>query len=139
MTTPLDATLVAEHAAVYVLASLGSATSESAQPDLSSTLRDAYTRHRTRRDELTARIRELGEDPPAAAPAYALPPLADPEQVRRSARRLEDACAQAYAAQVAATSGVDREWAVAALRDAALRVLDLGGDAEPFPGAPELG
>lgn len=139
MTTPLDDTLAAEHAAVYVLASLGSATSESSEPDLSTLLREAFTRHRTRRDKLTARIRELGEEPPAAAPAYALPPLADADQVRRSARRLEDSCAQAYAAQVAATSGADRAWAIAALRDAAGRVLDLGGDAESFPGAPDLG
>jgi hypothetical protein len=140
--TPLQAlqqTLAGEHAAVYVYGVLGGRVSASAQPELAARLTSAYTTHRGRRDHLGARVRAHGGEPVAAQVSYRLPGVArTTAQLVDAARVTERRCADVYAAAVAGTSGVDREWAVAALIDAAVRGLALGGAAEPFPGAPEL-
>ena len=63
MTTELDAlqaTLAAEHAAVYVYGLLGSRTSQSAEPELYVALRAAYEAHRERRDTADRRDRGAG-------------------------------------------------------------------------------
>jgi hypothetical protein len=137
-TAALQTALAAEHAAVYVYGVLGGQTSQSAQPALFSAVSDAYVTHRGRRDQLSAEISDLGADPVAAAAAYDVPDALDsPAAVARAARRLEDGCAAAYAALVASTTAHRRRWAVAALEDAAVRVLAFRGTPETFPGADE--
>lgn len=137
-TDPLDATLAAEHAAVHVYGALAARVSVSAEPALAASLREAFAVHRTRRDELTAAIRAAGAEPVAAAPAYAVPEVTSAAAIRRAAAQVETACSAAYAAQVAATSGEWRAWAITALADAALRSVGFGAAETPFPGAPEL-
>lgn len=134
-TDALQSTLEAEHAAVYVYAVLvGRGDTALAAP-----LWAAYREHRDRRDELTAMLRDTGQEPVAAAPAYELPARLDtPARVRRAAVAAERAGAEAYAALVAAATGELRSWGVSALTASAVRELTLGAAPTAFPGAPEL-
>ncbi len=140
--TPLEAvqaSLRAEHAAVYLYGVLGARTSASAEPALAGLVRDTYGLHLRRRDELEAMVRELGGRPAIAATAYRLPSsLRRPEQVRTAALGIESRCAQTYAQQVGSTTGPQRRWGLAALTDAAVRQLQLGGQPDDYPGLPEL-
>jgi hypothetical protein len=43
-----------------------------------------------------------------------------------------------YAAMVGSTSQANRQWAIDALLDAAVRELSFGGEPDTFPGIPEL-
>lgn len=131
----LQSTLEAEHAAVYVYAALVGRGDTA----LAAALWAAYREHRDRRDELTALLRDAGEEPVAAAPAYQLPARLDtPARVRRAAVAAERAGAEAYAALVAAGTGDLRSWGVSALTASAVRELTLGAAPTAFPGAPEL-
>ncbi len=134
----VQATLAAEHAAVYVYGALGAQTSRSAQATLYADLSAAYAQHRARRDLLTRTVVDLGADPVPAAPSYELPVRLDtPARVTRAARELEEGCAATYASLVANTAGARRRWAVNALNDAAVRVLAFRGTPEMLPGADE--
>lgn len=136
---PLQATLAGEHAAVYVYGVLGGRVSASASPELATQLRSAYVTHRGRRDQLTAMIRDVGEQPVAAEVSYQLPSPARSEgQCRQAAAEIEERCASVYASMVGTTSRANRQWAIDALADAAVRQLTFGGDAVAFPGVPEL-
>jgi glutamate/tyrosine decarboxylase-like PLP-dependent enzyme len=135
----LQETLAGEHAAVYVYGVLGGRVSVSASPDLARELRTAYTTHRGRRDQLIAMIRAAEEQPVAARVSYELPsPARNDLQCRRAAAETESRCAEVYAAMVGTTSRANRQWAIDALTDAAVRHLTFGGDAAAFPGVPEL-
>lgn len=140
--TPLEAlqsTLAGEHAAVYVYGVLGGRVSTSAEPALSAALRAAHDVHRVRRDQVTAMVRATGEDPVAAAVSYELPNPADTaRRCRRAAALLEERCAGVYAAMVGSTARANRQWAIDALTDAAVRGLGFGVEPDPWPGAPEL-
>jgi len=140
--TPLEAlqaTLAGEHAAVYVYGVLGGRTSVSTQPELAAGLRAAYDVHRSRRDQVTAMIRAKGEEPVAAEVSYELPNDADtPGRCRRAAAEVEQRCTEVYAAAVGSTSRANRQWAIDALADAAVRQLSFGADPTSFPGVPEL-
>ena len=110
--TPLEAlqqTLAGEHAAVYVYRALAGRVSASAQPTLATGLSSAYTTHRGRRDQLTD-----------------------------AALLTEERCAEVYASMVGSTARVNRQWALEALTDAAVRQLSFGGRPAAFPGLPEL-
>lgn len=134
-TQPLQTTLAAEHAALYVLGALGAQTSQSASPALFAALTDAYEAHRARRDQLDRWLRDRGAEPVAAAPAYDLPAdLATPAAVTARAREVEAACATTYGALVAQVDGQLRRWGVAALTDAAMRGLGFGAAPTPLPG-----
>jgi hypothetical protein len=134
----VQATLAAEHAAVYVYGALGAQTSRSTQAALYDDISAAYAQHRARRDLLTRTVVDLGADPVAAAASYELPARLDtPARVMRTARELEEGCAATYAALVANTAGARRRWAVTALNDAAVRVLAFRGTPEMLPGADE--
>ncbi len=137
-TDALQLTLAAEHAAVSVFATfLGRLPAGS---PLAGAVSAAYAEHRSRRDDLTARLRDAGEEPVVAAPAYRLPArLRTVAGVRVAAQRAERAASQAYAALVAETTADDRSWAVSALTASALRALTLGDRPAAFPGAAELG
>lgn len=131
----LQATLAAEHAAVWVYGVLGAQTSASEEPDLHAVLTEAYTLHRSRRDELTRALRDLGQEPVAAAASYETPtPIRSPRHRRDAAIELEDGCATTYAALVAHSIDQQRAWAIAALADAAVRRVRLGGAPEELPG-----
>ncbi len=135
----LQTTLAAEHAAVYLYGVLGAQTSQSAERALYDALVDGYRRHRSHRDLLTGYVVEAGAVPVAAAAAYELPgPLADADQVRRSALGVEESCAAAYSSLVANSVRSHRRWAITALTDAAVRQLSFGGTPQHFPGAPDL-
>lgn len=140
--TPLEAlqsTLAGEHAAVYAYGVLGGRVSASAEPALSAALRAAHDVHRVRRDQVTAMVRSAGEEPVAAAVSYALPNRADTTgRCRRAAAELEGRCAEVYAAMVGSTARANRQWAIDALTDAAVRALTFGVEPGPWPGAPEL-
>jgi hypothetical protein len=136
----LQATLAAEHAAIYLYGDAGAHTSQSAEPALFDTITLLYRTHRGYRDHLRLLIADHGATPVAAAPAYVLPrQLATPAAVRRHALRTEQDCSEVYAALVANTAGTDRGWAIAALVGAASARILLGGEVETFPGAAELG
>lgn len=133
--SPLQDALAGEHAAVYVFAVLGAQTSASSQPDLYERLLAAYTWHRGCRDRLVATLTARDQAPVAAAPSYSLPnAVASPAQVGAAARVTEQRVAGAYGRLVQETVGGDRAWAVALLREAALRELVLGGSPGTFPG-----
>lgn len=131
----LQDVLAAEHAAVYVYSVLGAQTSQSTQPSLYARVTSAFVTHRARRDALLVRIGQLGGDPVAASPAYAVPAdLSRPDRIDAVALKLETACAATYAYAVASTTGHDRSWATTALVDAAAREVGFGGRPEAFPG-----
>lgn len=135
----LQATLAGEHAAVYVYGVLGGRVSVSASPELANDLRTAYTTHRGRRDQVIAMIRAVDEEPVAAEVSYELPsPARTDEQCRRAAAEIESRCAEVYASLVETTSRANRQWAIDALTDAAVRALTFDGEASAFPGVPEL-
>ncbi len=135
----LQEALAGEHAAVYVYGVLGGRVSSSAAPELAGLLTSAYTTHRGRRDQLTARVRAAGGDPVAAELSYRLPnPSLTTAQLAAAARVTERRCAAVYATTVGSTSNSARAWALAALEDAAVRELSFGGSPADFPGAPEL-
>jgi predicted DNA-binding ribbon-helix-helix protein len=117
----LQATLAAEHAAVYVLTLIGSRTSASAERELYTALRAAYEAHRESRDALIGEIAGL-----------------DTTDGRyQAALAVEHACASTYAALVGATSGDRRLEAIGLLNDVAARELSFRGTPEIFPGADE--
>ena len=135
----MQRTLAAEHAAVYVYGALGAQTSSSATPALFTAISAAYTEHRARRDVLSRAITDLGAIPVAATPSYALPErLGTPDAVTRTARGVEEGCAETYAYLVANSVGAKRRWAVEALTNAAVRGLVFRGTPEMFPGADEF-
>lgn len=131
----LQTTLAAEHAAVWLYGVLGGQTSASAEAALHALLTQTYALHRSRRDELTRVLRDLGEEPVAAAPSYRTSgELRTPDERRAAALEVEDACATTYADLVANSVQDQRRWAVTALVDAAVRRVRFGGAPEELPG-----
>jgi len=135
----LQTTLAGEHAAVYVYGVLGGRVSASAEPQLAADLRAAYDVHRGRRDQVVAMVRAAGATPVEAEVSYEVPtPAERPAQCRRAAAEIEARCAEVYASAVGSTARANRQWAIDALTDAAVRGLSFGMDSAPFPGVPEL-
>ena len=131
----LQTTLAAEHAAVWLYATLGGQTSASAQPALFDSVTASYTQHRGRRDQLVRWIRDGGETPVASESGYELPNrLRTPAEIKSAALQIEQRCATTYANQVARTVAEERAWATTALIDAAVREIDFGGHPEDLPG-----
>lgn len=136
--TPLEAlqaTLAAEHAAVYLTGVMGAQTSQSEQPVLYRNLLGAYRTHRRRRDQLTLLISTGGADPVAAQVAYDLPALGTVAELNDAALQLERRIATTYAQLIENTSGAERRWALAALENAAVVQLEFRGTPETFPGS----
>lgn len=134
-TPALQATLAAEHAAVWLFTTLGGQTSQSSQPQLFDSVTNAYTQHRGRRDLLVRWIRDAGETPVAAEVAYELPNrLRTPAEVKAAGLDIERRCAATYSNLVARTVADEREWAVNALIEASLRELEFGGTPQDLPG-----
>jgi hypothetical protein len=136
----LQATLADEHAAVYTYGVLGARTSQSATPTLYDALTSGYRRHRARRDQLQVLVEEAGGEPVAAAAAYELDGrLLRAPQVEAAARELEVASVERLTALVAQSSGTVREWGLTEAIWSAAWQLELGGEPQTWPGAPELG
>jgi hypothetical protein len=140
--TPLEAlqaTLAGEHAAVWVYGAIGGRVSVSRHPDLAARVRTAYTKHRGRRDQVVAMIRAVGATPVASKVSYELPDAArTPAQLTRAALDVERRCTAVYADMVGSTSRANRQWAIDALVDSAVRQLGFGGSPDAFPGLSEL-
>ncbi len=136
--TYLDAlqdALAAEHAALFVVGYLGAQTSASAQPELFDDLTTSYTAHRTLRDDLAERVRELDAEPVAAATAYDIEDVGgDATRIRRRALALERACTATYGFLVASSPSAERGSAVDALVESALREVTFGGRPRLLPG-----
>ncbi len=116
-TDALGTALAAEHAAIFGYGVVGAHLDKAGQ-DLA---RSAEAAHRARRDAVETRMVAATATPPTSAPAYALPfPVIDRASAIRLAVTLEDGCAHAWHAALAATSGADRKIAVNALVDCAV-------------------
>ncbi|MEU8031158.1 ferritin-like domain-containing protein [Streptomyces sp. NPDC049099] len=132
--TALQASLAAEHAAVYGYGVVGGRIGAARRAEA----RAAYDAHRARRDALILEVRDLGGQPVAANAAYALPfPVPDSVAAVRLAARLEERVAGVYADLVRAATGTRRGAAAAALREAAVRAVRWSGESVAFPGLAE--
>lgn len=130
----LQAALAAEHAAVYGYGVVGGRIAGKRHAEA----RSAYDAHRARRDELARAVRDLGGEPVAADPAYALPfTVRDGATAVRLAGHLEDGVAGVYSDLVRASSGERRRAAADALREAAVRAVRWRGGSVAFPGLAE--
>ncbi len=135
----LQVTLGDEHAALYTYGVLGARTSQAATPALYDALTAGFRRHRARRDRLRVLVEEAGGDPVAAAAAYELDgPLLRTGQVQAAALATEESSAEVLLALVAQSVGSVREWALAEATWSATWQLQLGGEPQTWPGAPEL-
>jgi len=131
----LQTVLAGEHAAVYLYGVLGGQVSRSEHPRLAALVSSSYATHIARRDALDALLVAHHATPVASASAYRLPADVDtPDGARALARRIEGRCLQLYGQAVESTSAADRTWAIAALRGAALDVLEYGARPTDFPG-----
>lgn len=135
----LQATLAAEHASLYTYGVLGARASQADTPALYDALTVAYRRHRARRDQLRTMVEEAGGEPVVAAAAYELDGrLLRSTQVQAAALAREVASAESLTALVAQSSGTVRGWAITEAIWSATWQLELGGDPQTWPGAPEL-
>jgi hypothetical protein len=138
--TALQTCLAAEHAAVYGYGAVGGRLAGTkATDDIVDRADQAYEWHRSQRDLLDHRLRDLGSDPIAAEPAYALP--ITPEtvgQCERLARYVENRCSAAYAYAVGLAAPDRRGLLVANLGQSALLAAEWGARLTAFPGRPDL-
>lgn len=131
----LQAALAGEHTAVYLYAVLGAQTSATSEPTLFTKIDKAYSTHRKNRDDLVGMIGRRGADPVAAKASYQLPnAVSSPAEVTAVALQVETRLVDIYGQLVGSTAGADRQFAIGALTEAALRALRFGAKPEPFPG-----
>ncbi|KRF17899.1 hypothetical protein ASG90_06110 [Nocardioides sp. Soil797] len=134
-TSALQTALAAEHAAVWLYATLGGQTSQSSQAKLFEVVSSGYTAHRGRRDQLVRWIRDAGESPVPSEVGYELPNrLRTPGEVKAAGLQIEQRCAATYSDLVARTVDDERTWAINALIDTGLRELEFGGTPQDLPG-----
>jgi Domain of unknown function (DUF4439) len=127
----LQATLAAEHAAIYGYGIAGAHLTGTA---LARATTD-WTGHQVAADKLAALLRSSGVSPTTAAVAYRVPRVVStPAQAVVLAAALEDQVASAYLALVAASGPSLRVLAAHEVRDAALRAASWRGHTVPFPG-----
>lgn len=131
------AALTAEYAAIWAYGPIGVRLTGPAR----QAARDAEAAHRRRRDDLVLHLSGTGGDLPADQAGYTLPfPVTDQPSALRLAVEIEDRTAGFWRAAVAATSGAERERALAALVDCAIRATRWRRTAGttpltvPFPG-----
>ncbi|MFC0006177.1 ferritin-like domain-containing protein [Micromonospora siamensis] len=136
-TPALTAALTAEYAAIYAYGPIGVRLSDAAR----SAARAAEAAHRNRRDALVLQLSAGGAEVPADHAGYALPfPVTDRASALRLAVEIEDRTAGFWRAALAETEGADRNRALAALTDCALRatrwrrVAGVTPLTVPFPG-----
>ena len=84
-------------------------------------------------------LRTAEAEPVASEVSYDLPtPATSTEELTAAALLLEQRCSAVYADMVGSTSGANRQWALEALEDAAVRSLSFGAEPDAFPGIAEL-
>ncbi|MEV1328966.1 ferritin-like domain-containing protein [Micromonospora costi] len=114
----LGAALSAEYAAIYAYGPIGVRLSGTAR----TAARQAEAAHRRRRDALVMQLSTTGAAVPADRAGYALPfPVTDRASALRLAVEVEERTAAHWRAALAATTGADRDQALDALLDYAVR------------------
>jgi hypothetical protein len=110
--------LAAEYAAVFAYGPIGVRLADAAR----SAARDAEAAHRARRDALVLQLSAAGDPVPADKAGYTLPfPVTDAAGALRLAVEVEERTAAFWRAALTHTTGADRERALAALTDCAVR------------------
>ncbi|WNM40545.1 ferritin-like domain-containing protein [Micromonospora halotolerans] len=129
--------LAAEYAAIWAYGVIGVHLTEAAR----SAARAAEAAHRSRRDALVLQLSSGGGQIPADRAGYALPyPVTDRASALKLAVEVEERTAGHWRAALAHTTGADRNRALAALTDCALRATRWRRTAGvtpvtvPFPG-----
>lgn len=129
--------LAAEHAAIYAYGPIGVRLED----DLADAAREAEQVHRQRRDELVVLLDSRDLPAPAAAAAYDLPfPVTDADAARQMAVLVEERVAAVWRATLPELTGEDRERALAALVETAVRATGwrqaagIEPASVPFPG-----
>lgn len=136
----LRSALSAEHAAVWVY---GLASAYGSEKRVNSAVSDALQEHADQRGRAERALRDAGEVPPAAQPAYSVPqPVTDQMSAIRAALTAEDDCQVGWRSVLENTD--DRQ-----LREIALQGLTTSTTraarwnitidqpaAQPFPGQP---
>ena len=137
MIEQLTAALAAEEAAIYAYGPIGVRLTGTGRDEA----RAAEAAHRNRRDALVSRLHEQSAPPAPVSAGYALPfPVTDRGSALKLATVVEDAVAATWRAALPVTQGADRQTALAALTDAAVRATRwrrLAGVSPvtvPFPG-----
>ncbi|MCW3813450.1 ferritin-like domain-containing protein [Micromonospora sp. DR5-3] len=131
--------LTAEYAAIWAYGVIGVHLADAAR----SAARAAEAAHRSRRDALILQLSEGGGQVPADQAGYALPyPVTDKASALKLAVAIEERTAGHWRATLPHTSGADRNRALAALSDCAVRATRWRRSAGvtpvtvPFPGRP---
>lgn len=131
----LQATLAAEHAAVYSYGVIGARTSASTQATLYAAMLEGFRSHRKRRDQLTVLIAARDAEPIASEVDYEIVgPLTTAAELNNAALRVEHRIARTFGQLIESTAGAERRWALVALDQAAVRQVELRGTPEMFPG-----
>ena len=123
--------LAAEHAAVYGYEFAGGAGDDL---DFRSRAGEAALVHKALRDELHALSVAAGVDPTPAQAAYPLPKERDNASLDAFLLGLEEGAARAYAWLSAARDTDLRTTGARLLQEAAVRVVECGGDPGALPG-----
>lgn len=130
----LQQVLAGEHAAVYGYGVVGARL---AGGPYERSAVSGWDTHRARRAAVSALVTQAGAEPAPAAAGYELGgPVADPEQARALAARIEQRAAATYADLVGAVNGGVRSSAATWLTDAAVRAAGWSGQPQTFPGLP---
>ncbi|MFE9205898.1 ferritin-like domain-containing protein [Micromonospora sp. NPDC007230] len=131
--------LAAEYAAIWAYGVIGVHLADAAR----SAARAAEAAHRSRRDALILQLSESGGQVPADRAGYALPyPVTDRASALKLAVEIEERTAGHWRATLPHTTGTDRNRALAALTDCAVRATRWRRTAGvtpitvPFPGRP---
>ncbi|WP_320065300.1 ferritin-like domain-containing protein [Micromonospora sp. RTGN7] len=110
--------LTAEYAAVFAYGPIGVRLTDAAR----TAARRAESAHRARRDALVLQLSAAGNPVPADKAGYALPfPVTDAAGALRLAVEVEERTAAFWRAALPHTTGADRNRALAALTDCAVR------------------
>ncbi|WP_200209015.1 ferritin-like domain-containing protein [Micromonospora coerulea] len=135
----LAAALTAEYAAIWAYGPIGVRLTDAAR----TAARAAEAAHRARRDALILQLSSGGGQVPADRAGYALPyPVNDRASALKLAIEIEERTAGFWRAALPHTTGADRNRALAALTDCALRATRWRRTARvtpltvPFPGRP---
>lgn len=119
--SPLIVGLAAEYAVIFAYGPIGAKLDD----ELARLAQEAEETHRQRRDTLLLRLTGQGVTPPGAAPAYALPfEIIDAESALRLAVHVEERTAGVWRSLLARTEAEERQMALAALVDCAVRATD---------------
>jgi hypothetical protein len=139
MSAATDA-LAAEHAAIYAYGAVGAHLTGAA----ATAARNAEAAHRARRDALVLRLSSGGAKPAPADVAYGLPfPVTDQASALRLATEVEQRTGAIWRSALASTTGEEREAALDALVDCAVRATGFRRTAGiapatvTFPGRPQ--